>query len=136
MKLASYSYEIKYRPGKQNLGSHTFFRAFCESLSESSTLKEIYENLRHSGITRLLHFVRTNNLPYSASDVKRVVSSCEVCAKMKSEFYFPKENTLIKATQPMERLSLDFKGPVSSVNSNNYLLIVVDELSRIPFAFV
>ena len=52
---------------------------------------------------------------------------------MKSKFYQPRENTLIKATLPMERSSLDFKGSVPSVNSNNYLLIVVDEFSRFPW---
>ena len=34
-----------------------------------------------------------------------------------------------------ECLSLEFKGPVPSAISNNYLLIVVDEFSRFPFAF-
>ena len=41
----------------------------------------------------------------------------------------------IKATQPIERISLDFKGPVQSTNHNNYLLIIVDEFSRSPFVF-
>jgi len=35
----------------------------------------------------------------------------------------------------MERLSLDFKGPVPSIRGNAYLLIVIDEYSRFPFAF-
>ena len=35
----------------------------------------------------------------------------------------------------MECLSLDFKGLIPSANSNNYLLIVVNELLRFPFAF-
>ena len=30
---------------------------------------------------------------------------------------------------------MDFKGPVQSKSSNRYLLIVVDEFSRFPFAF-
>ena len=37
MELASYPYEIKYRPWKQSIGSDIFSRAFCASLSESST---------------------------------------------------------------------------------------------------
>ena len=35
----------------------------------------------------------------------------------------------------MERLSIDFKGPLSSSSKNKYILIVVDEFSRFPFAF-
>ena len=75
------------------------------------------------------------NLPYPTSNDKQVVSSCEVCTKMKAKFYHPKENTLIKATQPMEYLNLNFKSPISLFNSKNYLLIVVDEFLHFPFTF-
>ena len=34
----------------------------------------------------------------------------------------------------MERLSIDFKGPLPSATRNKYLLTVVDEYSRFPFA--
>ena len=37
--------------------------------------------------------------------------------------------------QPVERLSLDFKGPLPSLTKNHYTLTVVDEYSRFPFAF-
>ena len=43
---------------------------------------------------------------------------------------------MIKATAPFERLSLDFKGTVpASSHSCTYLLTIVDEYSRFPFAF-
>ena len=42
---------------------------------------------------------------------------------------------LIKATQPFERISLDFKGPLSSISKNTYLLVIVDEFTRFPFAY-
>ena len=35
----------------------------------------------------------------------------------------------------MERLSMDFKGPVPSATRNTYMLTIVDEYSRFPFAF-
>ena len=41
----------------------------------------------------------------------------------------------MEATQPIERLSLDSKWLVASINANKYLLIVVDEFSRFPLAF-
>ena len=135
LELASYSYEIKYRPGKQNVGPDALSRAFCSALSFSSSLHEIHNNLCHPGVTRMLHFERTKNLPFSTSDVKNAVSSCKVCAEVKPRFYRPNQQVLVKATQPMERLSMDFKGPVKSVSGNYYLLIIVDEFSRFPFAF-
>ena len=39
------------------------------------------------------------------------------------------------ATQPFERLNLDFKGPLPSKIRNRYILTVVDEYIRFPFAF-
>ena len=42
MELASYSYNIKYRPGKRNVGPDTLSRAFCSSLIESSSLEDIH----------------------------------------------------------------------------------------------
>ena len=43
--------------------------------------------------------------------------------------------TLIKATQLLERLSIDFKGPVPSISNNVFIITIVDEYSRFPFAF-
>ena len=41
MELASYSYDIKYRPEKRNVEPDTLSRAFCSSLTESSSLEDI-----------------------------------------------------------------------------------------------
>ncbi|XP_068211794.1 uncharacterized protein [Palaemon carinicauda] len=70
-----------------------------------------------------------------ADDVKRVCASCRICAQQKPKFHRPGKGVLIKATQPMERLSIDFKGPLPSTTSNKYILTVVDEYSRFPFVF-
>ena len=53
---------------------------------------------------------------------------------MKPQFYKPPSGQLIKAMHPMERLSIDFKGPITHCQYP-YLLTVVDEYSRFPFAF-
>ena len=74
-------------------------------------------------------------MPFSTTDVKRVVNFCRICAEIKPQFYRGGNNTLIKATHPMERLSIDFKGPLLSSSNNKYLFIVIDEYSRFPFAF-
>lgn len=135
MELASFSYTIQYRPGKDNVAPDTLTRAFCCSTMPSSTLTDIHDGLCHPGVTRLLHFVRSRNLPFSTEDVKRVCSTCKICAELKPQFYHPTDGTLIKATQPMERLSIDFKGPLPSSSRNKYMLTVIDEYSRFPFAF-
>ena len=64
-----------------------------------------------------------------------MTSNCCICAELKPRFFKPLKSHLIKATQPMERLSIDFKGPLPSTSRNKYLLTVVDEYSRFPFAF-
>ncbi|XP_018022352.2 uncharacterized protein LOC108678443, partial [Hyalella azteca] len=138
LELASFSYTIRYRPGKENVAPDTMSRASCCAVSFStskSTLNDIHDGLCHPGVARLLHFVRSKNLPFSTEDVKRVCSTCKVCAILKPRFYRPPDETLIRATQPMERLSMDFKGPLPSATRNTYMLTVVDEFSRFPFAF-
>jgi hypothetical protein len=138
LELASFSYTIKYRPGKENVAPDTMSRASCCTISlptSTSTLNDIHDGLCHPGVTRLLHFVRSKNLPFSTEDVKKVCSTCKVCAFLKPRFYRPPDATLIRATQPMERLSMDFKGPLPSATRNTYMLTVVDEFSRFPFAF-
>ena len=134
LELASFSYTIKYRPGRDNAGPDTLTRAFCSSISDSN-LEVIHNGLCHPGVARLLHFVRSKNLPFSTEDVKKTCSSCRTCAELKPHFFLPQENTLIKATQPFERISIDFKGPLPTVSRNKYLLTVIDEYSRFPFAF-
>ena len=64
-----------------------------------------------------------------------MVSGCKVCAKVKPSLTQSDNGTLIKATQSMERLSVDFKGPLLSSTTNKYLFVVIDEYSRFPFAF-
>jgi transposase InsO family protein len=134
MELASYSYSIKYRPGKENTGPDSFTRMFCNAVDRNG-LHDIHVNLCHPGVTRLLHYVRSKNLPYSTDDVKKTCSNCKTCAELKPQFYRKPEGTLIHATKPMERLSIDFKGPLPSTSRNIYLLTIVDEYSRYPFAY-
>lgn len=135
LELACYHYDIVYRPGKDNVPADAISRA-CAMNSDLGKLRELHERLCHPGERRLLHFVRSKNLAYSLQDIKRVISSCSPCAELKPRFFRPPEgHHLIKATQPFERLSVDFKGPIVSSSKNRYVLTVVDEYSRFPFAF-
>ena len=105
----------------------------CSALID---LKTLHDQLCHPGISRLNHFVRSKNLPYSVEDVKKVTQSYPDCAIIKPRFHKPREpQHLIKALAPFERLNMDFKGPLPSGGKNKYLLTIVDEYSRYPFAF-
>ena len=112
----------------------SFTRAFIASVS-TSNLTEIHNGLGHPGVTRMLHFIRSKNMPFSTEDVKKTCFTCRICAELKPQFYRPTPRTLIKATQPMERLSMDFKGPLPTSSCNAYILTGVDEYSHFPFAF-
>lgn len=134
LELASYSYEISYRPGDKNTTPDMISRADLVASVSFHSLADIHENLCHPGITRLWHFVKARNLPYALDDVRKLVDNCHVCARFKPKFA-KTSNTLVKATRPFEKLSLDFKGPLPSVSKNKYLFVVIDEYSRFPFAF-
>ena len=96
---------------------------------------DLHKELGCPGVTRLWHFVRSKNLSYALDDVKKCCSRCVTCAEIKPQFYSMKNSTLIKASHPMERLNVDFKGPVPSSTKNCYFICIVDEYSRFPFCF-
>ena len=137
LELSSFRYDVVYRPGALNLAADALSRSHCASIHDQhdQQLKNLHDSLCHPGITRLTHFVRTKNLPYSIADVKSVTNQCRACAEVKPRFFNPPHTNLIKATQPFERLSIDFKGPLPSKSSHRYLLTCIDEYSRFPFAF-
>ena len=136
IEMSCFDYDIKYRPGVENVTADCLTRASYSSVTSSlDKLKFMHEEMCHPGVTRLSHFVRARNLPYSVDDIKKVISSCRVCAELKPRFFKPTNPPLIKSTQPMERLGIDFKGPLPSVTQNKYLLVIVDEYSRFPFGF-
>ena len=63
-----------------------------------------------------------------------MTAQCQICSKVKPKFHKPETAHLIKSTQAMERLNVDFKRPLPSATRNKYLFTVVDEFSRFPFA--
>ena len=132
--LSCYSFDIEYKPGRENVAPDTLSRLVC-AVPTINSLYKLHDALCHPGVVRLSHFVRVKNLPYSVEDIKRVVASCKICCECKPKFFKPDQSHLIKATQPYERLSLDFKGPLPSNNKNRYFLCAIDEYSRFPFVF-
>lgn len=135
-ELSTFTFDIIYRPGKDNVPADTFSRV-CGNLSdvELKTLQKLHCDLCHPGVARLYHLVKSRNLPFSVEQVKRIVRSCEICAELKPRFFKNKGLRLINATKPFDRLSLDFKGPLPTNSPNKYILTIIDEYSRFPFAF-
>ena len=133
-ELSFYSFDIVYRPGKENVPPDTFSRSSCAAVL-SDSLYQLHQSLCHPGITRISHFVRVRNLPYSVEEIKRMTNTCRICCECKPRCHRPAKRHLIKATQPFERLNIDFKGPLPSNKKKVYFLNVIDEYSRFPFVF-
>ena len=134
VELSQYKFNIQYRPGKENKAADTFSRIASVG-HPMSELQELHEQLCHPGVTRLTHFVRSRNLPYTQNEVRTVTGNCKSCAYLKPHF-LRSEGTLITATAPFQRLNVDFKGPLPASNKGNqYLLTIIDEYSRFPFAY-
>ena len=134
IELSCYNYDVIYRPGPENLAADALSRATCGATS-TAELKTLHDTMCHPGVTRMTHFVRSRNLPYSVEEIKVMTASCSVCAENKPRFHKPAQGPLIKATQPFERLNIDFKGPLPTCSRNRFLLTIIDEYSRFPFAF-
>ena len=100
-----------------------------------SLLYGIHAGLCYPGITRTYYFLDLKICLFLLNDVRKVVNECTICAKIKPKFCKPPETRLIKATQLMERLSINSKGPLPSSSKNKYLITVIDEYSGFPFAF-
>ena len=131
-KLGNFDYEMQHRPGKLSLAPDALSR-FSYLGTTVPDLVKIHEQLGHPGISRLSHFVRCKNLPYSVEEVKRVCTNCRVCAEITPRYFHKPPETLIKSTRPWERISVDFNGPVEG--KHKYVLFLIDEFSRYPFAF-
>lgn len=139
LELMPYKYEIVHRSGKLNLAADALSRPSCVAATDvRGQLYILHDFLCHPGVTRMLHFVRSRNLPYSVEEVKRMTRACSICCKIKPRFVVTADSpSIIRALRPFDRLSIDFKGPLPPTpgSSFRYLLIVVDEYSRFPFAF-
>ena len=110
------------RPDPENVAPDTLSCSTYSALSNKYSLEEIHAGLCHAGVTRLLRYVRSKNLPFSADEVRIFWKECQVCAEIKPQFYKKCDDVLIKAKKPMEQLSIDFKSPLKSSNWKNMFL--------------
>ena len=117
VERSCYSFNIVYRPGKENVPPDTFSRSSCAAVL-SDSLYQLHQSLCHTGTTRMYHFVRVRNLPYSFEEIKRMTNACRICCE---RYHRPAKSHRIKATQPFEILNINFEGPLPSNNKNVYI---------------
>ena len=98
-ELENFNYKIIRKLGKDNVVPDTFSRV-CSITYNGLDLSKMHQQLGHPGVTRLVHFVRTKNLPFSVDDVKRVCSTCKICADLKPKFFRKLPETLKKFMRP------------------------------------
>jgi len=92
-ELGNFEYDIVHRPGRDNVVPDALSRTSSTSSATLNTaqralpdLTGMNKQLGHPGVTRLLHFMRTRNLPFSASDVSEICRCCRICAELKPSF--------------------------------------------------
>lgn len=132
-ELSDLRFNISHKPGSENIAADALSR--CGSIKDEKCLETLHSRLGHPGITRFTHYCRSKNLPYTVSEIRTLTNSCQICQELKPKFYKPPMGKLIHASRPWERLSIDFIGPMPSNTQNKYLLTIVDEYSRFPFAY-
>ena len=134
LELTTFIFDIIYRFGAENIPADTLSRVSMTLCTRQlNNLHELHSSLCHPGVTRMAHFAKIRNLPYSMEEFREVTLACKVCADCKPQFFHPESRHLIKATQPFQCLNVDFKGPLPSKTQNNNILTAIDESSRFPF---
>ena len=123
-----------YRCGKENIPADALSSVKCLSMSIDK-LRDVHESLCHPDETRMAHFVKVRNLPFSIDQIRQIICSCQACSECKPQYYRSAPMNLINATQPFERLNIGFKGQLPTTNQNRYILTICDEYSRFPFAY-
>jgi len=131
VELSALDFKSSYRPGKLNVPPDTLSRAFravtqvtsrhCKRFTSRFVIQELC-----ACVTSFV--LRTCRFLWKMFTKRSVI----VVFVLKSN---PGFTPLVKATQPFERLSIDFKGPLPSASKYHYLLTIVDRFSMFPFPF-
>ncbi|MEL7308806.1 MAG: RNase H-like domain-containing protein, partial [Pseudomonadota bacterium] len=138
LELSEFNYSISYRRGQDNKLADALSRIAASTTGISIDLQNLHDSFGHPGITRFWEYVRRHNLPFSLADVRELNDKCTTCRECKPRFYSPtSKGVLIQAMRPFERLNMDIVGPKPAAKGTGarFLLVIIDEYSRFPFAF-
>lgn len=138
LELAEFRYTIQYRPGRDNAAADALSRvSACHTKADFvSLVRRAHVDLGHPGQSRLQRWVKERYfIPGLSRIVRDCVRGCRICAEEKARPFRPDPTPLVAASQPWQRLSIDFMGPKPSNSAFRYLFTVIDECSRYPFAF-
>lgn len=113
--------------GFNNTVADAWFRRVCPSTFGRHELCRFHASLCHPGIIRMLYFSPTRNLP------SKKWKTWNLGVRFPQSFA-NHHAPLVKATQPSERLTIDFKEPLPSFKPNMHSLTIIDEFSLAPFA--
>ncbi|KAG8190994.1 hypothetical protein JTE90_010852 [Oedothorax gibbosus] len=72
LDLTCFKFDIIYRPLSSNAAADAFSRISASAIPQPD-LKELHIALCHPGITRMYHWVRGKNLPFSLEDIKALI---------------------------------------------------------------
>ena len=94
--ITRWKFELANRSGKQNAATDALSR-ICSCTTTVDKLHGLHEDLCHPGVTRMIHFVRSKNMPYSVENVRPVVWACQICSEMKPRFIRRAPQTIHKS---------------------------------------
>ena len=123
---------VPYKNKREKLTIHQGFilwgaRVVVPSSLRDAVLTELHET--HPGMARMKGISRSYDWwPKIDSDIERIVSTCLVCQKMRSDPVKAPVHPWTFPTQPWSRIHVDFAGPVSGAT----YLVVVDAYSKFP----
>ena len=116
LELSCFSFDIVYRPSRDNIPADKLSRATCAMVTEDYLFK-LHEALCHPGVTRLNHFVQTKNLPYSLDEIKKMTSP--VCCECKPQFHRQKRFPLSKPLSHSRGSTLTLKALFRRITETN-----------------
>ena len=141
VELSEFDFTIHHLTGKLNTAADALSRISSITVNTSHSLVRLrHEQFGHPGARRLFKLIQASKDRDALSNLSEmcstVVANCQICAEVKPRWRTPPSSSVVHATEPQQRLSMDFMTgkPVSQDGYTN-LLTIVDEHSRFLFAF-